>query len=166
MRRQRKSHGFTLVEIMIVLAILVLLLAMVGPRLLKTQEKADQKLTLTQIKNMEQALEFYKVDNRSYPSSEKGLKALVEKPADEARATNWDGPYLKEVSLPIDPWGNAFRYEFPPTQGANQDQPNIWSAGPDGKDSTDDDIVNWVKGEGESGEPADNGSAQDLAASP
>lgn len=162
MHKRRNHQGFTLVEIMIVLAILVLLLAMVGPRLLSTQEKADLKITLAQIKNMESALEFYKVDTRSYPSTEEGLKALVEKPADEARATNWDGPYLKETSLPADPWGNQYRYEYPPTQGKNQDLPNIWSAGPDGKDATDDDIVNWKKGEGDDNNAA-SGSNEGVA---
>ena len=159
-RTQRKS-GFTLVEIMIVLAILVLLLAMVGPRLLKTQEKADQKITLTQIKTVQQALDMYKVDNRSYPSTEEGLKALLEKPADEARGVAWDGPYLSEDTLPVDPWGNSYRYEYPPTHGKNRDMPNIWSAGPDGKDSTEDDIVNWTGDEGEGG--ASRSSADDVA---
>jgi general secretion pathway protein G len=151
MKRRKCSRGFTLVEIMIVLAILVLLLAMVGPRLLKTQEKADQKITLTQIKTMQQALDMYKVDNRTYPSSEEGLKALLEKPADEARSTAWDGPYLSEATLPVDPWGNSYRYEYPPTSGNSRDMPNIWSAGPDGKDNTEDDIVNWTKSDGDSG---------------
>jgi general secretion pathway protein G len=160
MQRKRRNRGFTLVEIMIVLAILVLLLAMVGPRLLKTQEKADQKITVTQIKNVEQALDMYKVDNRTYPTTEEGLKALLEKPADEARGLNWAGPYLSEESLPIDPWGNAYRYEFPPTQGGSEDEPNIWSAGPDGKDSTEDDIVNWKKSEDEGG----SSEGADLAA--
>ena len=144
MRRNKRVHGFTLVEIMIVLAILVLLLAMVGPRLLKTQEKADQKITVTQIKNLQQALDMYKVDSRTYPSTEEGLKALVERPADENRGRNWDGPYLAESTLPVDPWGNPFRYEYPPTKGRNADLANIWSAGPDGEDQTDDDIKNWV----------------------
>ena len=70
MNRQRTRAGFTLVEIMIVLAILVLLVAMVGPRLLSTQEKADAKITQTQIEGLEQALDFYKVDNRMFPSTE------------------------------------------------------------------------------------------------
>lgn len=166
MQRKHRNGGFTLVEIMIVLAILVLLLAMVGPKLLKTQEKADLKITVTQIKNIEKALDLYKVDNRNYPTTEEGLKALVEKPADEARSANWGGPYM-EANLPLDPWHNAFRYEFPPSQntGVAQDKPSIWSAGPDGKDGTDDDIVNWQKGagtgengaEGDSNAPADSG---------
>jgi general secretion pathway protein G len=149
---------------MIVLAILVLLLAMVGPRLLKTQEKADQKITLTQIKTVQQALDMYKVDNRSYPSTEEGLQALLEKPADEGRSTAWDGPYLSEDSLPVDPWGNSYRYEYPPTQGKNRELPNIWSAGPDGKDSTQDDIVNWTAAEGESG--ATDRSTDDVSNTP
>lgn len=143
-KRVRTSSGFTLVEIMIVLAILVLLLATVGPRVLKTQDKADKRITLTQIKNMKQALDLYKVDNRTYPTTEEGLNLLISKPADEARAQKWDGPYLSEATVPVDPWGNAYRYEFPPTKGNAQDAPNIWSTGPDGKDQTEDDIVNWT----------------------
>jgi general secretion pathway protein G len=149
MHRKRRAVGFTLVEIMIVLAILVLLLAMVGPRLLKTQEKADLKIAITQIKNIQEALDFYKVDNRSYPTTEEGLQVLLEKPADEARAANWDGPYLNEDKLPVDPWGNAYAYEYPPTKGKNRDTPNVWSFGPDSQDNTEDDLVNWTKAEGD-----------------
>ncbi len=164
MRRKRHNRGFTLVEIMIVLAILVLLLAMVGPRLLKTQEKADQKITLTQIKTVQQALDMYKVDNRSYPSTEEGLQALLAKPADETRSVAWDGPYLSEDTLPVDPWGNGYRYEYPPTRGKSRDVPNIWSAGPDGKDNTEDDIVSWTNAEGEGG--ASGNSSDELASTP
>ena len=155
MHRKRSRKGFTLVEIMIVLAILVLLVAMVGPRLLSTQEKADLKITTTQINNLEQALDFYKVDNRVYPSTEEGLKALLAKPADEARAKSWAGPYLEEDTLPADPWGNQFQYEFPPTKGGTADKPNIWSFGPDGQDATEDDITNWTAG-------SENGSEGEL----
>lgn len=162
MNRKRRRTGFTLVEIMIVLAILVLLLAMVGPRLLKTQEKADQKITLTQIKNIENALDMYKVDNRTYPSTEEGLNALLSKPADEARAANWDGPYLGEDTLPVDPWGNAYNYEYPPTKGKSTDTPNIWSAGPDGQDNTGDEIVNWTESE----QGSESSTENDLAGTP
>jgi general secretion pathway protein G len=132
-KRYSSPGGFTLVEIMVVLAILVLLLALVGPRVLKTQEKADVKITTTQIKNIEQTLDQYKVDNRSYPTTEEGLSALLAKPADEARARNWGGPS------------------------------DIWSAGPDGKDETPDDVKNWT----EDGEQRNDGdSQQSLAAQP
>jgi general secretion pathway protein G len=163
-RRHRRNAGFTLVEIMIVLAILVLLLAMVGPRLLKQQEKADQRIAVTQINNIEQALDLYKVDNRVYPNTEEGLNALIERPADEARGRNWAGPYLSEDSLPVDPWGNSYGYEYPPTRGKNTDKPNIWSLGPDGSENTDDDIVNWTQTEGEGGSETSPGN--DLASTP
>ena len=169
-RRHTKLTGFTLVEIMIVLAILVLLLATVGPRLLKTQEKADQKITLTQIKNMQQALDLYKVDNRSYPSTEEGLKALIARPDDENRGRKWAGPYLSEPQLPADPWGNPFRYEYPPTKGISSDQPNIWSAGPDGQDDSNDDIVNWTGGDqrggDQPGEVEDVNVVEEVATTP
>ena len=62
----------------------------------------------------------------------------------DARAKNWDGPYLNAEDVPADPWGNAYRYEYPPKHGG-RDFPNIWSPGKDGQDNTDDDIVNWKK---------------------
>jgi general secretion pathway protein G len=125
---------------MIVLAILVLLIAMVGPRLLKQQDKADLQITKQQIDSVEQALDFYKVDNRTYPTSEEGITALVSKPADEGRSRNWDGPYLENE--PLDPWGNKLQYEYPPKSGTS-DKPQIWSIGADGKENTDDDVRNW-----------------------
>ncbi|MCP4194622.1 MAG: type II secretion system major pseudopilin GspG [Planctomycetaceae bacterium] len=160
MNRRRNRTGFTLVEIMIVLAILVLLVAMVGPRLLKTQEKADNKITQTQIDGLGQALDFYKVDNRTFPTTEEGLAALISKPADENRSRNWAGPYLEDSSVPVDPWGNAYRYEYPGTRSGDT-EPNIWSLGPDAKDNTADDIVSWTKSTKEDGKK-DN---QNLAAS-
>ena len=141
-RANRARAGFTLVEIMIVLAILVLLIAMVGPRLLKQQDKADKQITQQQINSIEQALDFYKVDNRTFPSTEEGITALISKPADEGRSRNWDGPYLDTGEIPVDPWGNSLRYEYPPKNGG--DKPQIWSLGEDGKENTDDDIRNWA----------------------
>ena len=139
-----RQSAFTLVEVMVVLAILVLLLAMVGPRVLGTQKKADIKITTQQIQNLEAALKLYSVDARTFPSTEEGLKTLLQKPADETRAQNWAGPYLDEVDLPVDPWGQQFRYAYPPINGT-LDFPNIWSSGPDSKENTEDDIVNWKK---------------------
>jgi len=153
MRQRKQNRGFTLVELMVVLAILVVLVAMVGPRLLGTQKKADIKATIQQISNLESALKLYAVDNRTYPSSEDGLKALMEKPAESEKALGWQGPYLDAESLPVDPWGNQFKYEFPPTNGVRKDFPNIWSVGPDGEDNTDDDIKNWKSEGSEDGEP-------------
>jgi len=147
-RSDRRRQAFTLLELMIVLVILVLLFAMVGPRLLGSQKKADIKAAKTQIGNLEAALELYCVDMRTFPSSEDGLQALIEPPSDERAATKWEGPYLDDDVLPVDPWDNPFEYEYPPTNNT-RDFPDIWSWGPDGEADTDDDIGNWRGGGGE-----------------
>jgi general secretion pathway protein G len=148
-RKKNRRRGFTLLELMIVLVILVLLFAMVGPRLLGSQRKADIKATQTQIGSLEAALNLYAVDMRTFPSSEDGLMALIEPPSDERAAQQWAGPYLDDDVLPMDPWGNEFSYEYPPSRNTH-DKPDIWSLGPDGEEDTDDDIGNWRAGaEGE-----------------
>ena len=138
--------GMTLLELMIVLVILVMLIAIAGPRLLGTQKKADARMAKVQIGNFESALKDYYAEMRSYPSTEDGLKALLRRPDDENKAKRWGGPYLDVEVLPADPWGNAYGYEYPPSKGRS-DKPNIFSAGPDGEAETDDDIVNWVGGD-------------------
>ncbi len=135
-------RGFTLVELLVVLVILVLLFGLVGPRILGAQAKADIKKTQIDIGNLSSALKLFAVDNRNYPMTEEGLQSLLESPADENRSRNWDGPYLDAEDLPVDPWGNSYRYTYPPANG-KRDFPNIWSLGKDGQDNTDDDIVNW-----------------------
>lgn len=150
MKRRRRKPGFTLVELMVVLAILVLLVAMVGPRLLGTQKKADVKATIQQIANLEACLNHYAIELRTFPSTEKGLKSLMEKPSESSEmgtgggGSAWAGPYIDADALPLDPWGNPYQYEFPPTKGKRTDFPNIWSTGPDGEDNTEDDIKNWT----------------------
>ena len=144
MHHKTNRHGLTLLELMIVLVILVGLIAMVGPRLLNTQAKADIKTTKTQIANLEAALKMYKVDMRSFPSTEDGLAALIKPPADENKARKWDGPYLDDEIIPGDAWDNAFVYEYlPPEPPATRDFPRISSMGPDGLPNSEDDIINW-----------------------
>jgi general secretion pathway protein G len=135
-------RGFTLLELMIVLVILVVLIGMVGPRLLGSQKKADIKTARAQIGNLEAALELYAVDVRSFPATEEGLELLLERPTEEGLARKWDGPYLDDEIVPLDPWENEYLYEYPPSHG-KRDFPNIWSAGPDREPDTEDDIVNW-----------------------
>lgn len=165
-----RRSGFTLTELLIVMAILVLLVSLVGPRLLGSKKKADVSAVKTQIGMFQSALERYAVDMNTFPSDQQGLQALVNKPggagesvdtsADDlgddlalddgsggstggGNATNWDGPYLKQSSLPKDPWGNGYGYAYPPKKG-DSDVPDIWSFGPDGKENTEDDIVSWT----------------------
>jgi general secretion pathway protein G len=141
-KKVTKRRGFTLIELMIVLIILVMLFAIAGPRLLGTQKKADIKGTKAQVGNLEASLKLYSVDMRTFPSTEDGLAALIQPPADEAKARKWDGPYLDDEVVPADAWGNAFVYEYPPTNGG-RDFPNISSVGLDGESDTEDDIINW-----------------------
>jgi general secretion pathway protein G len=167
-RTQRRRDAFTLLELMIVLVILVLLFAMVGPRLLGSQRKADIKAAQTQIGNLEAALKLYAVDMRTFPSTEDGLQALIEPPSDERAARKWDGPYLDDEVLPLDPWDGAYEYEYPPSNN-NRDFPDIWSVGPDGEADTDDDIINWKgggDGEAGDGESFDEGGSRDSGPRP
>ncbi len=162
-----KRSGMTLLEILIVLSILAVLIAIIAPRILGSQKKADIKSTNLQISNIEEALKLYAADNRSFPNTEEGLFALLERPSDEKRSKNWDGPYFDGEEVPVDPWGNEFSYEYPPTNG-KRDFPNIWSFGPDGEESSEDDIINWKssgdKSEGdresEDSRPSQNSDSQ------
>jgi general secretion pathway protein G len=153
--------GFTLTELLIVMAILVLLVSLVGPRVLGTKKKADINSTRTQIGLFETSLERYAIDMNVFPSTEESLQALIKPPMgeesgaeEEKVATKWDGPYLRKSEIPLDPWGNEYQYEYPPTHGTD-DMPDIWSFGPDGEDGTEDDIVSWTTTEGGSEEIAD-----------
>ena len=137
-----KRSGMTLLEILIVLSIMAVLIAIIAPRILGSQKKADIKATRLQLSNIEEALKLYAADNRTFPNTEEGLVSLLQAPSDEKRSKNWDGPYFDGEDIPVDPWGNEFKYEYPSTHGS-RDFPDIWSFGPDGEENTDDDIFNW-----------------------
>lgn len=146
MKRRRRRSGFTLLELMIVLIILVGLIAMVGPRLLSSQQKADVRTAEVQIGNLESALKMYVVDMKVFPSTEDGLQALLSAPDDERLARKWAGPYIEGDKLPLDPWGNEFEYEFDAAEDGGESSqgamPRIFSVGPDAQAGTDDDVAN------------------------
>jgi len=144
--------GFTLVEMLVVLAILVLLVSMVVPRIIGSQKKANVNAAKTQIGMLKASLERYVIDCKKFPSTEQGLSALVQKPADLSEKSAWDGPYVNG-DIPKDPWGNEYQYEYPPTRGRG-DTPDIWSYGTDEEDNTEDDICSWTGGVGGSGDRA------------
>ena len=108
--RRHRERGFTLLELMVVVAILGLLVAIVAPNVLKNKAAANIKIAKQSIAETGEILEMYKLDVGNFPSSEQGLDALINKPAD---ATNWAGPYLKGKKLPLDPWGKPFVYRMP-----------------------------------------------------
>ena len=143
--KRASRQGLTLLELMIVLIILVGLIAIVGPRLLGTQKKADIRTAQAQIGNLASALKMYAVDMKTFPLTEEGLNALVSAPEDEALAKNWDGPYIEGGKLPEDPWGGDFQYEFEASETDSKSTdsfPRIFSLGPDRQPGTDDDISN------------------------
>ena len=130
---KRKSRkGFTLIELMVVIVILGLLAALVAHKFLKRGEEAKVTTTEVQMKNIEQALKLYKLHNSFYPTTEQGLKALVEKPEEDPVPKNWKGPYIEKI--PKDAWGNDFIYI------SDGKQFNLISPGPDGEEGTEDDL--------------------------
>ena len=141
-RRSRRREGFTLMELLLVMAILVILLGLVAPRFLGTQQKANINAAKSQIGLFKSPLEMYALDLNNYPATEFGLQSLAEAPADMENPNRWKGPYL-DSHIPKDPWGNDYQYEYPPTH-EERDFPDIWSLGPDGEEGTEDDIVNWT----------------------
>lgn len=137
-RRQPNQSGFTLLELLIVLTIIGLLVGYVAPKYLNQLGKSEVKVTRAQIKALEDALEQYRLDVGSYPSSEQGLNALVTAPPGVAR---WQGPYLKR-NVPLDPWGSPYQYRSPGQHG----DIDIFSFGADGKPGGSGeaaDIVSW-----------------------
>jgi len=146
-RSAGRRRGLTLLELMIVLIILVGLMAIVGPRLLGTQQKADVRTAQAQVGNLASALKMYAADMKVFPSTEEGLELLVSKPEDEGLARNWDGPYIEGGKLPIDPGGSPFQYEYGLAEDASSEEtvndfPRIFSIGPDRQPGTTDDIGN------------------------
>ena len=103
---KKKEMGFSLIELLIVMVIMGLLAALVGPRMFGKVGKSKQNAARSQMALLETALDTYRLDVGKYPSTEQGLKALRTKPSDEEK---WDGPYLSK-SVPKDPWGHPYIY--------------------------------------------------------
>lgn len=110
------QDGFTMIELMIVVVILGILAAVIGPKLMDRPDKARQVQAKLQIENFSSALKMYKADNRSYPTTQQGLSALVTAPTGETTLKNYQsGGYLDKPSVPKDPWGNDYVYLCPGT---------------------------------------------------
>ena len=133
-----RQHGFTLLELLVVMVIIGLLAAYVGPKYFSQVGKSEVKTARAQIVGFEKALEQYRLEVGDYPTTEQGLAALVTKPAN---VNHWDGPYIGKA-VPLDPWGHAYVYKSPGEHG----EVDLSSLGRDGRaggDGLDADIANW-----------------------
>lgn len=129
------SRGFTLLELLVVIVIIGLLAGFVAPRYFSQVGKSEIQVARAQIDAFEKALDQYRLDLRRYPTNDQGLRALIEKPANESR---WNGPYLRK-DVPLDPWGRPYVYKAPGTKG-------------------DYDLLSY----GKDGQPGGSGEAADI----
>lgn len=135
-----RQRGFTLIEIMVVVIIIGLLAAIIGPQVMGRVDDAKVTKVHSDLQAIESGLTLYRLDNFRYPTTEQGLRALVEKPSDP-NVRNWKaGGYLKRLNK--DPWGNDYQYASPGQRG----EFDVYSLGADGQvggEGADADIGNW-----------------------
>ena len=138
-RTSRRTPGFTLIELMVVLVIIGVLAALIVPNVLDRADDARVTAARTDVNNLMQAVKLYRLDNQRYPTTQQGLQALVTKPTVGASPPNWK-PYLDK--LPSDPWGRAYQYSSPGLKG----EVDIYSFGADGViggEGKNADIGSW-----------------------
>lgn len=140
LRRRSSSFGFTLIESLAVLIILLVAAALIVPRVMERPDEKRQRAARAEIRTLQEALNRYKKDTGRYPATAVGLEALAHKPAEAAESMNWHGPYLPQV--PKDPWNRFYLYANPGQHGPI----DIYSPGGDGHpggEGIDADIGNW-----------------------
>jgi general secretion pathway protein G len=136
-RSRRRADGFTLIEVLLVLVILVVLASFAVLQFTGVRRKANLDAARTQVGLFRSGLQTYEVTVGFFPTS---LDALRTCPSDLQNPSKWAGPYL-DSDIPLDPWGNPYQYACPGTR--NPDSFDVWSFGPDMQNGTDDDIGNW-----------------------
>jgi general secretion pathway protein G len=139
--RRYAERGFTLVEILVVITIIALIMALVGPRVLNYLSDSKAKAAKIQIESLASALDLYFLDTGRYPSSSEGLNALMQRPAS---VSGWNGPYLRGNAVPNDPWGRPYAYQSPGQHGPY----DIISYGADGQQGGTGaaaDVASWTR---------------------
>jgi len=144
MRRRTGESGFTLIEMMVVMVIIGLLVALVGPNFIRQGEKAKGKAARAQIEMLGTALDTFRLDVGRYPTTQEGLAALRQRPFGTDR---WDGPYLKK-DVPADPWGRPYYYRSPGEGGRPYDLVSYGADGAPGGEGNNRDVTSW---EGDTG---------------
>ncbi len=139
----KTTHGFTLIELMVVIVILGILVSFIAPRLMGRPDEAKQVKARIQMESLETAIKLYKLDSGIYPTTEQGLQALVEQPQTGTLPKKWrKGGYLEKGKVPKDPWGNEFVYLSPGAQG-DYDIISYGADGVPGGEEFDKDINSW-----------------------
>ena len=139
--QKERSRGFTLIELMVVIVILGILAGLVLPRFMGRTEEAKKTKAKLQIENLESALKLYKLDNGTYPSTEQGLEALVQKPSTGSVPRNWrEGGYLEKGKAPEDPWSRPYVYLSPGVKNKDFDLKSLGSDGEEGGEGENADI--------------------------
>jgi general secretion pathway protein G len=134
------ERGFTLVEILVVITIIGMIMALVGPRVLNYLAESKVKAAKIQIESLSSALDLYYLDVGRYPSTSEGLAALAQQPGG---VQAWNGPYLRSAAIPNDPWGHSYVYRSPGEHGSF-DIVSHGAHGQEGGPDTTADIVSWA----------------------
>jgi general secretion pathway protein G len=137
--KRRRQDGYTLVELLVVLAILGLLVAIAAPQLIKYLGSAKADTAKIQVEKLGGVLDLYRLELGRYPTTDEGLESLIERPP---QADNWNGPYLKNRDALTDPWGRPYIYRSPGQHG-DFDLFTLGADGGEGGDGEDKDISNW-----------------------
>ncbi len=140
-RARRRRGGFTLLEVLLVLAILVILGSMVTIYFVGIQKSGYEQSARVQIGEFEKAIDMYYLQVGQYPSASHGLEALRTPPPDLKNPQKWQGPYIRDT-IPTDPWDNPYQYELLDTNAMSLNPYKITSWGADGVEGTEDDISN------------------------
>lgn len=131
--------AFTLIELLLVITIISVLAAVVVPRFFgRSQEARIVAARQTIVGTFGVAMDLFEQDTGRYPRTDEGLQALIQNP----QVANWHGPYLKSISIPLDPWGNEYKYNYPSELTSSEFLYDIVSAGPDGTFGNEDDVTN------------------------
>lgn len=147
-------RAFTLIEVMIVIAIILALSGLIGVALFSRRDDAKRDTVKIDLNNVKQALDLFRHDFERYPKDEEGVKVLWDKTALDAEAdqTKWKG-YLKEP-MPTDRWGSPWGYRQVSEHG-DESRFDLWSYGPDKQDGTEDDLTSWTTSSGDGSGPID-----------